>query len=71
MAKVVQAYYHHYKVPEYKVNVELHEMDFKIKHTQYQEIVKLLQLFNEYQYKVKIARDLFKVTAIKPDKANY
>lgn len=48
VANVVQTYLHARKVPEYKVKIELQEMDFKIKHTQYKEIMKQLSIFNRY-----------------------
>ncbi|CAD8164451.1 unnamed protein product [Paramecium pentaurelia] len=66
VANVVQTYQHFRKVPEYKIKVELQEMDFKIKHTQYKEILKLVSIFNLYQYNAKQQMDQYLTSVMRP-----
>ncbi|CAD8160815.1 unnamed protein product [Paramecium octaurelia] len=66
VANVVQTYQHFRKVPKYKIKVELQEMDFKIKHTQYKEILKLASIFNLYQYRAKQQMDQYLTSVMRP-----
>ncbi|CAD8167119.1 unnamed protein product [Paramecium pentaurelia] len=71
VANVVQTYQNFRKVPEYKIKVELQEMDFKIKHTQYKEILKLVSIFNLYQYSAKQQMDQYLTTVLRPQPQDF
>ena len=67
VADLVQTVNLSYNVPEYKVNVKFEEMNFFIKHTQVQEILYLVDFFNDYQFALKVEKDRFRLKTIKPD----
>jgi hypothetical protein len=68
-AYLTQTINHMYQVPEYQVRVDFPAMIFTIKHNQVQEILWLIEFFNEYQYALKIERDLYKIRINRPDKS--
>ena len=67
VADLVQTVNLSYNVPEYKVNVKFEEMNFFIKHTQVQEILYLVDFFNDYQFALKVEKDRFRLKTIKPN----